>query len=96
MNSKITVMEPPSSLPAGMAGVLTTGGSSPTGVQAQGTMFSLAERGLLIIEELPDKTWYRKHDFVVKQVEPLTGLQLARRGFYGHAVYREKRPFYLH
>ncbi len=81
VNNKITVLEPPSSLPAGMAGLLTTGGSSPTWVQAQGTMFSLAERGLLIIEELPDKTWYRKHDFVVKQVEPLTGLRLHEEGF---------------
>jgi hypothetical protein len=81
VNNKMTVMEPPSKLPAGMAGVLTTEGNSPTWTHAQGTMFSLAERGLLIIEELPEKSWYRKYDFVVKQVEPAVGLLPHEEGF---------------
>ena len=79
--SKLTVMSPPSDLAPGLAGALLSEGASPNWNHAQGTMFSLAEQGVLIIEELPDKSWYRKHDFSVKHVEQGSGLQLHEEGF---------------
>ena len=79
--TKLTVMEPPSKLPPGMAGVLVGGGTSPQWTHAQGTMFSLAEQGVLIIEELPDKKWYRKHDFVVKHIDQVAKLKPHEEGF---------------
>ena len=62
-----------------MAGALLSTG--PNWSHAQGTMFSLAERGVLIIEELPDKKWYRQQDFVVKQIAHLPGLRPHEEGF---------------
>ncbi len=79
LKSKLTVMAPPTELPPGMAGALLNSG--PEWSHAQGTMFSLAERGVLIIEELPDKKWYRKHDFVVKQIDQVPGLRQHEEGF---------------
>jgi hypothetical protein len=79
--SKLTVMAPPSKLPPGIAGVLVNEGASPNWNHAQGTMFSLAEQGVLIIEELSDKKWYRQHDFVVKQIDSVAGLRLHEEGF---------------
>lgn len=80
IKARTSQMEPPGKLPPGMAGALTTDGASPAWNHAQGTLFSLAEQGVLIIEELPDKKWYRKHDFVVKQVEPGLGLRPHEEG----------------
>ncbi len=80
-NTRTSVMEPPDKLAAGMAGALVTQGAAPHWNHAQGTLFSLAERGVLIIEELPEKKWYRQHDFAVKQVEYPSGLLPHEEGF---------------
>jgi uncharacterized membrane protein len=74
-------MSPPSKLSPGLAGALLSEGVSPNWNHAQGTLFSLAEQGVLIIEELPDKKWYRQHDFVVKQLDQIAGLRLHEEGF---------------
>ncbi len=79
--TKLTTMDAPGKLPPGMAGVLVGGGTSPQWPHAQGTMFSLAEQGVLIIEELPDKKWYRKHDFVLKYIDQGTYLKPHEEGF---------------
>jgi hypothetical protein len=79
--SKLTVMALPSKLPPGLAGVLLGEGASPNWNHAQGTMFSLAEQGVLVIEELSEKSWYRKHDFVVKQIDSVAGLKPHEEGF---------------
>ena len=81
LKTKATVMEAPLKHPAGMAGALTESSPSPQWANAQGTMFSLAEKGILIIEELPEKKWYRKFDFVVKQVEHASDLKPHEAGF---------------
>jgi predicted nucleic acid-binding Zn ribbon protein len=81
IKTKLTVMEPPGKLPPGMAGILVGGDTSPQWTHAQGTMFSLAEQGVLIIEELPDKKWYRKHNFVVKQIDQVANLKPHEEGF---------------
>lgn len=67
--SDATIMEPPSKTPPAIAGNLAGGSVSPQWQHAQGTLFSLAERGVLIIEELPEQKWYRKHDFAIKLVD---------------------------
>jgi hypothetical protein len=79
--SKQTVMTPPGKLPPGMAGVLLSESASPDWNHAQGTMFSLAEQGVLVIEELPEKSWRRKHNFVVKHVDQVPGLRPHEEGF---------------
>ncbi len=82
INGKGTVMSPPSDLPPAVAGALLSQGK-PNWNHAQGTMFSLAEQGVLIIEELPEKKWYRKHDFAVKQIDQVSGLRRHEAGFLG-------------
>ena len=79
--TKKTAMVPPSKLSPGLAGVLVSGGADPHWNHAQGTMFSLAEQGVLIIEELPDKRWYRNQDFLVKQIDQVAGLKPHEQGF---------------
>lgn len=88
--TKVTTMAPPSKLPPGIVGALLSEGASPNWNHAQGTMFSLAEKGVIIIEELPDKSWYRKHDFSIKQVDPVSGLHPHEEGFLD-MLYEDKK-----
>lgn len=67
---------PPSRLPPAMAGALGSGKTAASGWnQALATLFDLAARGALRIEEAPDKKWYRQHDFIVQQGTRLAGLR---------------------
>ncbi len=72
--SKQTIYNPPGDLKPGAAGAITAGTSGPTWANALGTMFDLADRGLLRIDELAEKKWYRQHDFVVQLVAKPSGL----------------------
>jgi hypothetical protein len=76
----LTVMDPPGKLSPGLAGLLVSGATSPQWTHAQGTLFSLAEQGVLIIEELPEQKWYRKHDFAVKHVDQIAKLKPHENG----------------
>ncbi len=60
----------PGELPPALAGGLTAAAGKPTANHALAALFSLAQRGVLSIEEAVEKTWYRPHDFVVRQVDP--------------------------
>lgn len=66
--SRVTTL--PGDLPPALAGTLTASASKPTANHALAALFSLAQRGVLSIEESPEKTWYRPHDFVVRLVTP--------------------------
>ena len=79
--TKLTTPEPPGKLSPGMVGLLVSDGATPQWNHALGTLFSLAEKGVLVIEELPEQKWYRKHDFAVKQVEPVANLTPHEEGF---------------
>lgn len=79
--TKLTTPEPPGKLSPGIVGLLVGDGATPQWSHALGTLFSLAEKGVLVIEELPDQKWYRKHDFVLKQVEPVANLTPHEEGF---------------
>lgn len=59
------VYEPPNDLPPAIAGVLNGVGASPTWPNALATLFDLADRGILSIEESDEKKWYRSQDFTI-------------------------------
>ncbi|MBP6470485.1 MAG: DUF2207 domain-containing protein, partial [Chloroflexi bacterium] len=67
--SKQTIYNPPGDLRPGAAGAMTAESASPTWANALGTMFDLAARRVLRIDELAEKKWYREHDFVVQMVQ---------------------------
>lgn len=83
VKTELTVMVPPDKLAPGLAGALLSGATSPQWMHAQGTLFSLAEQGVLIIEELPEQKWYRKHDFAVKLIDQVANLKPHENGFLG-------------
>ena len=62
--------EPPTDLAPALAGTLTGDGLKPGWSQALATLFSLADRGILTIEEEEEKKWYRSRDFVIALHDP--------------------------
>lgn len=58
---------PPDDLRPAVAGTLRSQGGSVTWEQAQGTLFDLAGRGYLAIEQLPKRRW-RGHDFLIRRL----------------------------
>lgn len=66
--TKAIAYDPPGNLPPAFAGVLLTTGAEPGWAHALGTLFDLADRGVLQIDEQPDKKWYQSHDFVIRLV----------------------------
>jgi hypothetical protein len=56
---------PPSDLSPAIAGALNGSGSQPTWANAVATLFDLARRGVLGIQESAERAWYRQHDFVL-------------------------------
>jgi hypothetical protein len=67
--------QPPDDLPPAMAGLLHTANGRPGWQHALGTLFDLAGRGILVIEEQPKAAWYQSRDWVIKQVSPAHGLR---------------------
>ncbi|MEM7802115.1 MAG: DUF2207 domain-containing protein [Chloroflexota bacterium] len=61
--------ERPDKLAPGIAGPLLTPTISPNWQTAQGTLFKLAEEGVLVIEESKEKKWWEKHAFDIIQVD---------------------------
>lgn len=59
--------EPPTDLPPAIAGMLNSSGVSPSWSNALATLFDLADRGILSIEEIEDKKWYEGDDFIIVQ-----------------------------
>ena len=63
--------EPPSDLPPAIAGVLNGSGASPSWANALATLFDLADRGILTIEEIEKQSRFSGQDFnVVLLKEP--------------------------
>ncbi|WP_420642511.1 DUF2207 family protein [Candidatus Leptofilum sp.] len=65
--STAVLYEPPNDLPPAIAGVLNGHGAKPAWSNALATLFDLADRGILSIEEVEDKKWYQGQDFVIVQ-----------------------------
>lgn len=63
--------EPPTNLPPAIAGVLNGSGASPSWSNALATLFDLADRGVLSIEELEKKSVFSGKDFNIVLLEQL-------------------------
>jgi hypothetical protein len=74
------IYEPPGELPPAMAGVLHDGGAKPNWYHALGTLFDLASRGVMMIEELPKEGWFGSADFRIQFQEKPTDLLPHERG----------------
>lgn len=61
--------EPPTNLPPAIAGVLNGSGASPSWSNALATLFDLADRGILSIEELEKKSIFSGQDFEIVLLE---------------------------
>lgn len=59
----------PGDLPPALGGALAAADGRPSVTQALGALFDLARRGVVTIEESPDKRWYRSRDFDVRLLE---------------------------
>ncbi len=60
----------PGDLPPALAGALGQANGRPSATQALGTLFDLAQRGILIIEESPAKHWYGGREYFVRLLDP--------------------------
>jgi hypothetical protein len=74
------VYEPPSDLVPAIAGAINASGAEPTWAHALATLFDLADRGVLQIEELPEKGWFRQRDFAIKRLAEPVDLRPHERG----------------
>ncbi len=72
--TKEIAYEHPSKLSPAFTGLLLSGGAEPGWAHALGTLFDLADRGILQIDELPDKKWYRSYDFMIRLLKRPSGL----------------------
>lgn len=71
---------PPSALPPAVAGVLLSYNAEPTWAHALATLFDLGRRGVLAIEESPEKHWYRRYDFILRLLSQPGDLRPYERG----------------
>jgi hypothetical protein len=70
---------PPGKLAPALAGALQSQKSSPSWPHALGTLFDLAERGVLTITEIPAEKWYQSRDFEIVQVSQAADLHRHER-----------------
>ncbi|MBK8901431.1 MAG: DUF2207 domain-containing protein [Anaerolineaceae bacterium] len=72
--------EPPNNLPPAIAGVLNGSGASPSWSNALATLFDLADRGILSIEELEKKSIFSGRDFEIVLLEESGNLRPHEKG----------------
>lgn len=72
--------EPPTNLPPAIAGVLNGSGASPSWSNALATLFDLADRGVLSIEELEKKSVFSGKDFNIVLLEQPDNLRPHENG----------------
>jgi uncharacterized membrane protein len=63
--SALRATQPPDDLPPAIAGLLIAGGVTTQWQHALGTLFDLARRGIVRIEESAEHKWYRRNDFTL-------------------------------
>jgi len=59
----------PDEIAPAIAGILRTTTGTPAWSHALGTLFDLAGRGLIVIEENSEKKWYSSQDFVIRRLD---------------------------
>ena len=74
------IYEPPNDLPPAIAGVLNGYGVKPAWPNALATLFDLAERGILSIEEIEGQKWFQGRDFSIVQQNVPSGLRPHEQG----------------
>lgn len=74
------VFEPPSDLPPAIGGTLNNSGAEPGWANALATLFSLADRGVLRIEELDEKSWFRRHEYAIQRIGTADNLRPHEEG----------------
>jgi hypothetical protein len=93
--SEFSYTVPPGDLPPAIAGVITSSGAQASWSQALGTLFDLGRRGVLSIEESPERKWYRPHDFLLQlreqPADPSTGPSSAQGFSSGQALKPHER-----
>jgi len=67
-NDKGKIYAPPGDLAPAMAGALRGNSAGVTWEQALATLFDLASRGHVVIEQLPKQRW-RGHDFLIRRLD---------------------------
>ena len=72
--------QPPNNLPPAIAGALNGNAANASWSNALATLFDLADRGVLSIEELDDKKWYRSQDFAIVLKQEPTDLRPHEQG----------------
>jgi len=71
---------PPSDLPPAIAGVLNGSGAQPAWTNALATLFDLARRGVISIEESAKRGWFGSRDFVIHSNSQPDDLRPHERG----------------
>jgi uncharacterized protein (TIGR04222 family) len=71
------VYSPPSNLAPALAGALTSGNGKATAAHALATIFSLAQRGLISIEQTGAKKWYADPPYAFHKTPALAAAQLS-------------------
>ena len=83
----------PDPLPPALAGALGGANGRPNATHALGALFDLAQRGVLTIEESPDKRWYKGREFNVRLLAPTPGdLRPHEQGLLALAFTDKKGP----
>lgn len=67
--------DPPSDLPPALAGALNGHAAEPSWTNAIATLFDLADRGVIAIEESPEKKWYQRREFEIVLLKRPSGLR---------------------
>lgn len=71
---------PPAAEPPALAGVLASGSGEVGWAQALGTLFDLGRRGVITIEQDPERKWYRRYNFTLRLLTIPDDLRPHERG----------------
>jgi hypothetical protein len=69
LDGMMRLTAPPNDLPPAIAGAINGSAGQPAWPNALAALFDLARRGVLVIEETAERTWYRRHNFIIRLLE---------------------------
>ncbi|MCC7352953.1 MAG: DUF2207 domain-containing protein [Anaerolineae bacterium] len=83
---------PPGDFPPALASALTQSGASPGWPGALATLLDLGRRGVITIEESPERKWYRQRDFIIRLQSRPSGLRPHEEGLLALLFQTKKGP----
>jgi hypothetical protein len=83
---------PPGDLPPAIVGAITGSGASPAWPGALATLLDLGRRGVITIEESPERKWYRGRDFIIRLLSQPSTLRPHERGLLAILFETKKGP----